>query len=122
LAARHPDAVKIWVDDNMGKAPKLTPEISRAIIEEAHSKQLRVFAHVFALADAKDLVKSGLDAVAHSIRDREVDDELIRMMKEKHVVYIATLMAYGAPFIYASKPDWQVERSMFETYTPQLVS
>ena len=43
-------------------------------------------------------------------------------MKERNIVYIPTLMAYGAPFIYASKPDWQAEQAMFETYPPQLIS
>ncbi|MBI2148975.1 MAG: amidohydrolase family protein [Acidobacteria bacterium] len=122
LAARKVDAIKIWVDDNLGKVPKLKPAMYRAVIDEAHKANIRVFSHVFALADAKDLVKSGLDGVAHSIRDREVDDEFVNLMKAGNIVYVPTLMAYGAPFIYAAKPDWQAEQAMFSTYAPQLIN
>ena len=121
LAALRVDAIKIWVDDNLGRSPKVTPAMYRAVIDEAHKNNIRVFAHVFALDDARDLVRSGLDAVAHSVRDREVDDDFIRLMKDKNAIYIPTLMAYGAPFIYASGPDWLAEQTMFETYPAQLL-
>ncbi len=121
LAASRVDAVKVWVDDNLGRSPKLTSAMYRAVIDDAHKNNIRVFAHVFALEDARDLVHSGLDVVAHSIRDREVDASFIRLMKDKGALYIPTLMAYGAPFIYASRPDWQAERAMFETYPAPLL-
>src|SRR6187402_3550685 len=56
LAARQVDMVKIWVDDRNGRAPKLSPPLYRAIIDEAHRRKLRVIAHVFYHADAVDLV------------------------------------------------------------------
>ena len=57
VAGHHPDFVKIWVDDDFGRLPKMKPEIYRAIIDEAHRHHLRVVAHVFYLADAKALAK-----------------------------------------------------------------
>src|SRR5438105_1720449 len=36
LAPHHPDFVKIWVDDNFGRVPKMKPEIYQAIISDAH--------------------------------------------------------------------------------------
>jgi imidazolonepropionase-like amidohydrolase len=83
LAAHKVDIVKIWVDTRDGKYTKLTTEIYGAIIDEAHKKGLRVTAHIFDLADAKGLIRAGLDAFAHGVRDRDIDDELVAMFKQR---------------------------------------
>ena len=83
LAAHDVDIVKIWVDDRGGKYKKLTPEIYGAIIDEAHRRGLRVTAHIFDLADAKGLIRAGVDAFAHGVRDQDIDDELVAMFRER---------------------------------------
>jgi imidazolonepropionase-like amidohydrolase len=82
LAAKHVEIVKVWVDDRDGKYQKLTPEMYGAIIDEAHKNNLRVTAHIFKLEDAKGLLKANVDAFAHSVRDRDVDDEFMALIKE----------------------------------------
>lgn len=106
LALRHPDFVKIWVDDDFGRLPKMKPEIYRVIIDEAHRQRLRVMAHVFYLADAQALVAAGVDGLAHSIRDQTVDLGLINSMKARGVFLIPTLVRDESTFIYASGPKW----------------
>lgn len=88
LAAKKVDLVKIWVDDRNGTVPKLTPPLYRAIIDEAHKHNLRVAAHIFYLADAKELLRSGIDIFAHGIRDRDVDDEVLALFKQHPNVYV----------------------------------
>lgn len=83
LAAKRVDIIKIWVDDRNGKFPKLTPPLYTAIIEEAHRNQQRVTAHIFSLEDAKGLLKAGVDSFAHGVRDRDVDDEFIALVKAR---------------------------------------
>ncbi len=83
LAAQKVDIVKIWVDTRGGKYPKLTAEIYGAIIEEAHKRGLRVTAHIFDLEDAKGLIRAGIDAFAHGVRDKDIDDELVAMFKQR---------------------------------------
>jgi imidazolonepropionase-like amidohydrolase len=83
LAARKVDIVKMWVDDRDGKYKKLTPELYGAVIDEAHKNKLRVTAHIVTLEDAKGLLKAGLDGFAHSVRDRDVDDEIVAMIKKR---------------------------------------
>ena len=83
LAARKVDIVKIWVDTRDGKYKKLTPEIYGAVIDEAHKRGLRVTAHLFDLDDAKGLVRAGVDALAHGVRDRDIDDEFVAMFKQR---------------------------------------
>jgi imidazolonepropionase-like amidohydrolase len=82
LAANKVDIVKIWVDARDGKYKKLTPEMYGAIIDEAHKRRLRVTAHIFELEDAKGLIRAGIDAFAHGVRDKDIDDELVAMFKQ----------------------------------------
>jgi imidazolonepropionase-like amidohydrolase len=88
LAARKVNIVKIWVDDRDGKYMKLTPALYGAVIDEAHTNGMRVTAHLFTLEDAKGLVRAGVDAFAHGVRDRDVDDEFVAMMKERPQVIL----------------------------------
>jgi len=90
LAARGVHFVKIWVDDREGSAPKLQPEVYRAIIDEAHARGMEVLAHVgrtTALADAKDLLRAGVDGFVHTVRDRDVDEEYLRLVREHPEVW-----------------------------------
>src|SRR5215831_15686581 len=80
-AAHRVDIIKIWVDTRDGKFKKLSPEIYGAIIDEAHKRKLRVIAHLFDLEDAKGLIRAGVDAFAHGVRDRDIDDEFVAMFK-----------------------------------------
>ena len=82
LAAQRVDIVKIWVDTRDGQYKKLTPEIYGAIIDEAHKRGLRVTAHIFDLEDAKGLIRAGIDAFAHGVRDKDIDDELVAMFRQ----------------------------------------
>jgi imidazolonepropionase-like amidohydrolase len=88
LAANKVDIVKIWVDDRNGTVPKLTPSLYRAIIDEAHKHNLRAAAHIFYLADAKELLRSGIDGFTHGVRDRDVDEEFIQLLKQRPDVFI----------------------------------
>lgn len=106
LADKGVDVVKMWVDDHHENFEKLTPSVYTAIIAQAHKRDLLAFAHLYELSDAKGLVKAGLDVIAHSIRDEEVDDELISLMEKNSVTYVATLSREKSTFAYADSPEW----------------
>src|SRR5690606_25540429 len=74
------DIVKLWVDDRDGQYDKLSPELYGAAIEEAHAQGLRVTAHIFSLEDAKGLLRAGVDAFAHGVRDTDVDDDFLELV------------------------------------------
>ena len=96
LAADQVDIVKIWVDDRSGQYERLSAELYGAVIDEAHANGLRVTAHVFTLEDAKGLLRAGVDAFAHGIRDMDVDDELVALWQERpDVVLVPNLPAPG---------------------------
>lgn len=107
LAAKKPDIVKIWVDDHLGKEQKIPIELSKAIIDAAKAKGLRVGTHMFYLDDAKKLVAAGAYGLAHSVRDKPVDAELIALMK-KHGAWqqAGTFTREASMFAYAKPPAW----------------
>jgi imidazolonepropionase-like amidohydrolase len=95
--ARKVDFIKVWVDDRDGKYKKLAPDLYGAAIDEAHKAGLKVAAHIFTLADAKELLRRGIDIFAHGVRDKDIDDEFIAMVKERpNVVLIPNMGARGA--------------------------
>jgi len=81
-AAKKVDIIKIWVDDRMGMVKKLSPELYSAVIDEAHKSGLRVIAHIYTLEDHKGVLRAGVDAFAHGVRDKDVDDEFVAMVKQ----------------------------------------
>jgi imidazolonepropionase-like amidohydrolase len=81
-------------------------EVYTAIIKEAHKHGIRVAAHLYHLTDAHKLVAAGIDIMAHSIRDGEIDDSLIGEMKAKHVAYIPTLALDEFATAYLDDPSW----------------
>jgi imidazolonepropionase-like amidohydrolase len=97
-ADRGVDIVKIWVDDRNGQYEKLRPELYGAVIDEAHAHGLLVTAHIFALEDAKGLLLAGIDAFAHGVRDRDIDDEFVALVRERsNVVLVPNLPPRGVP-------------------------
>jgi imidazolonepropionase-like amidohydrolase len=106
LAAQKPDWVKIRVDDNLGTVPKMPPDVYRAVIDTAHARGLRVAAHLFYLEDARALVASGVDFIAHSVRDREVDPGFVAELKRRNVCVCPTLMREVSTFVYDSEPEF----------------
>ena len=85
LDALGADLIKIWVDDRGRSVPKLGPAVYRAILDEAHARGMRVTSHLGStsgLADAKDLLRAGVDGFAHTVRDRDIDDEYMALVRQ----------------------------------------
>ena len=100
------DFIKHRVDDNLGASQKMTPEVYQAIIDAAHGRGLKLTSHIYYLDDAKGLLEAGSDFIAHSVRDVEVDDDLIAMLQETGVCYCPTLMREVSTYVYEERPDW----------------
>ena len=114
-AARKVDLIKIWVDDRDGKFPKLTPALYGPVIDEAHQLKLRVAAHIFSLEDAKGLLRAGVDAFAHGIRDRDIDDDIVALFKARpNVVLIPNMPDRGVAADYSwlrgQIPDGELQK------------
>ena len=94
--ANKVDIVKIWVDTRDNQFRKLTPDLYGPIIEEAHKNNLRVTAHIFDMEDAKGLMRANVDSFAHGVRDKDIDDETLAMIKARpNIVLIPNLPERG---------------------------
>jgi imidazolonepropionase-like amidohydrolase len=112
LASKKVDLVKIWVDDHLGREKKISLDLCKNIIDDARKNKLKVAAHVFYLADAKALVDDGLAELAHSVRDKPVDDALIESMKKHGAIQTATLAREVSLFAFA-KPSPMLQDEFF---------
>jgi imidazolonepropionase-like amidohydrolase len=124
LASKKVDIVKIWVDDRNKTVTPLPPSLYRPIIEEAHSRGLRVVAHVYYLADAKELLRSGIDGFAHGIRDLEVDDEIMGLFKARPRVFVIPNLpdtppsSLDLPWLSETLPPSQIDALKRAAATP----
>jgi imidazolonepropionase-like amidohydrolase len=104
LAANKVHLIKIWVDDRNGRAPRLSSDLYRVIIAEAHKRGLQVNAHVFYHTDAVDLVEAGIDGLAHLVRDKEMDDALVASIVRRNVYVMPNLSPEWNT--YLELPHW----------------
>ena len=118
VANQKVDWVKIRVDDNLGTAQKMTPEIYKAVIDEAHKRGLRVASHLYYLEDAKGLLSAGTDFIAHSVRDQRVDDEFVAALKASKRCYTPTLMREVSTWVYESTPDFFADTFFLQHANP----
>jgi imidazolonepropionase-like amidohydrolase len=123
LAPHKPDFVKIWVDDRNGTRQKLSPEMFAAAADEARKQGLRSIGHVFDLADAKLLVRAGVEGFMHSARDQEVDDEFIALAKEHAIWITPNLNGINRASLIRENgtPAWFDEPLVRETIAPALI-
>jgi imidazolonepropionase-like amidohydrolase len=115
LAPHRPDFVKIWVDDRNGTQKKLTPELYGAAIDEAHKFDLRTIAHVYALEDAKGLLRAGIEGFTHLVRDAEVDDEFLQLLRQHPGVFVTPNLGVTSRSMEAGRPAWLDDPLLHET-------
>jgi imidazolonepropionase-like amidohydrolase len=92
--ASKTDAIKIYYTDliyvTTNVRPMLKPEVMAAIVDEAHKQGLKVYVHAPVLKYAKEVLRAGVDGLAHGILSDPVDEEFITLMKRNKAVYIPT--------------------------------
>ena len=101
LADLKVDIIKFHIN---GNPDDMTPEIYGALIDESHKKGLRTAVHIFYLKDAKVAVDKGVDIIAHSVRDQDVDSAFIAALKSRNIGYIPTLARDLSVFVYETTP------------------
>jgi imidazolonepropionase-like amidohydrolase len=106
VAAMAVDILKIRIDDNFGATAKMPREAWKTVIVRGHQRGLRTAVHLYYLEDAKAVLREGADLIAHSVRDLPVDDEFIRLLKDRDVCVSPTLMREVSTFVYESTPDF----------------
>jgi imidazolonepropionase-like amidohydrolase len=122
-----PEFIKIWVDNRGGRVKTLTPPLYRAIIEEAHRHNVAVGVHNVTLADAKELMRAGVEGWLHvPVRQGEaVDDELIAIVKERiaknfrpNIWITPNLRSTWMNTYGGQRPAWLEDPLLKDTYSP----
>ena len=96
------DRIKFHMRD--GSDREMSADTYGAIIDEAHEGGYRTYSHIFSVQEANKVLDAGIDVIAHSIRDQDVDQALIDKMQALDVPYIPTLTRDLAVFIYEETP------------------
>ena len=119
-----PEFIKIWVDDRGGRTKKLTPPLYLAIIDEAHKYNVAVAAHNVTLADAKLLMRAGVEGWLHlPVRGGELpDEEFLGMIKDRIARNDRPKMWFnpGAGWTATAKEDWN-DPLLRDTIPPQQI-
>ncbi|RTE55461.1 amidohydrolase [Arenibacter aquaticus] len=95
----RPDFIKIWyiaARDGLAveeSARKNLP-IIKAIINEAHSNNLKVAVHATQRITAQLAVESGADYLVHSVVDEEIADSFVQLLKKNNTILCPTLTVH----------------------------
>jgi len=123
LAGKKVDVVKLWLDDHLGEQKKMPYDIAKAIIDEGHRQNLTVAAHIFYLADAKQLADYGVNGLAHMVRDQPIGQALIDSMKKHGTWQLAgTLTREASMFAYAETPPFASDPFFVRGVSAKVVS
>ncbi len=91
---RRTDFIKIWYIVLPGHEPKEYFQLVKATIDESHKHGVPVIVHATELETAKAAVRAGADILAHGVGDRLVDEEFIRLLKERNIIYSTTIIVH----------------------------
>ena len=125
-----PDFIKIWVDDRRGTKKTLTPDLYRAIADEAHKFNVPVAVHNVKLDDAKELLRAGVEGWLHiPVRDGDVvDDEIVGIVKDRiarndrPAMWITlSLITSWANTAGGTRPAWLDDPLLRATYSPEQI-
>ena len=98
LLPYKPDAIKAFADGwRYGTSPDNTSMdywTLAALADEAHKNGLKVLTHTVTVDRGKVAARAKVDVIAHSLQDREVDAEVVELMKANGTVYAPTLAVY----------------------------
>jgi imidazolonepropionase-like amidohydrolase len=115
------DFMKIRIDDNLGTATKMSEEVYRAVIKRSHELGYKIASHMYYLDDAQKLLEAGTNMMAHSVRDKTIDEKFITLMKEKQIPYCPTLTRELSTFVYGDTADFFDDPFFVREYDPATI-
>jgi imidazolonepropionase-like amidohydrolase len=105
IVAKGADMIKVWVDAQGGRYPKLTPEFTAAVMDQATRHNKIKMAHIVELEDARRIVDQGVNILAHDVRDQDIPDDFVATLKGKKVAVISTLAREEAMFAFGDRAE-----------------
>jgi len=94
LVERKADFVKIWYIVDKDHPVDAFRPIARATIEESHTHKVRVMVHATELETARAAIQEGADILVHSVIDKPIDDDFVKLLKDRHIILCPTLVVF----------------------------
>ena len=113
--------IKVRIDDNLGSTQKISRPLFEALVDQAHRRRLPVAVHLYYLDDAKFMLMTEADIIAHSVRDLPVDAQFIDMMTASDTCYIPTLTREVSTYVYESVPDFFEDPYFLKEVEPAIL-
>ena len=105
IVAKGADMIKVWIDAQGGRYPKLTAEFTAAVMDQATRHNKIKMAHIVELEDARRIVDQGVNILAHDVRDQDIPDDFVATLKRRNVAVISTLAREEAMFAFGDGTD-----------------
>jgi imidazolonepropionase-like amidohydrolase len=122
IVGKGADFVKVWIDAQGGRYPKLTPEFTAAVMDQARKHGKIRMAHIVELADARRMVDQGVNILVHNVRDQEIPDDFIATLKARDVSVISTLAREEALFVFGDGPGFTDNPFFQKGLTPERLA
>jgi len=91
IAGKGADFIKVWLDAQGGRVPKLSREYVSAVFDQARKHGLLTMAHIVELVDARMAVEEGVNMLVHNVRDQDIPADFLATLKARNVSVISTL-------------------------------
>jgi imidazolonepropionase-like amidohydrolase len=106
IARNGADFIKVWLDPQGGRVPKLSREFVAAVFDEARKHGKLTMAHIVELADARMAVAEGVNMLVHNVRDQDIPADFLATLKARDVSVTSTLAREEGMFrAGGGKPD-----------------
>jgi imidazolonepropionase-like amidohydrolase len=120
IVAKGADFVKVWIDSQGGRRPKLTREFVSAVFDQARKHGKLTMAHIVELADARMVMDEGVNIIVHNVRDQEMPAEFLAALKARNVSVISTLAREEGMFVYGDEaPGFTDDPFFLQGLTPE---
>jgi len=91
IARTGADFIKVWLDPQGGRVPRLSREFVAAVFDQARKHGKLTMAHVVELADARMAVDEGANMLVHNVRDQDIPADVLTTLKARNVSVTSTL-------------------------------
>jgi imidazolonepropionase-like amidohydrolase len=118
---KRPDYIKVWFIHRPGDDLAAQTAIVKAAAFEANYKGVPLASHATELDVAKASLRAGASYLVHSVEDKPIDDEFIRLAKKNNIIYCPTLWVHLG-YLYALSNRWKPTEAESRLADPQILA
>ena len=122
LAEQSVHFVKMWVNRMPTPGMKITPEMRRAVVEQAMSHDLVPVAHIIEEGDLVQLMDLGVRDFLHTVEDTDVGPELLERLRGTGTVFSPTLTNIHAGWYWLDHPELLDDPETRAAFEPEALA